>query len=258
MADQSAGNDAGRVPRREPLSLRRIAHAALTLLDEAGLGAVTMRAVAQRLDVEAMSLYRYVASRDRMLDAVIDVVVDELADDPGVDLAPSGSWQSWLASMARGVRRYSRKHPRAFPLIATHPSETPWLNPPLRSERWVESLLSGLIAAGFDDEQALYAYRVFNTFLLGHLIIETTAMVGSDDAPEGGERGVHRLDDYPTIARLAPALSIDRWDDEFDSGLAAMVDRIEQAQGAQRPAGNHRPAEPASERSDPERAAVTD
>jgi len=230
VADQSAGIGAGRVTKREPLSLRRIAHAALTLLDEAGLGAVTMRAVAQRLDVEAMSLYRYVASRDRMLDAVIDVVVDELAEDPDVELAPSGSWQSWLASMARGVRRYSRKHPRAFPLIATHPSETPWLNPPLRSERWVEGLLAGLLAAGFTDEQALYAYRVFNTFLLGHLILETTAMVSGSAAPsDGTESRRDTSTDFPTLARLAPELSEDRWDTEFDSGLAAMVDRIEQA-----------------------------
>jgi AcrR family transcriptional regulator len=229
LADQSAGINAGRVPRREPLSLRRIAHAALSLLDEAGLTAVTMRAVAQRLGVEAMSLYRYVASRDRMLDAVIDVVVDELADDPEVELTPSESWQPWLESMARGVRRYSRKHPRAFPLIATHPSESPWLNPPLRSERWVEALLAGLLAEGFTDEQALYAYRVFNTFLLGHLIIETTAMVSGADAPEGTHPPGDESTEYPTITRLARELAGDRWDDEFDSGLEAMVERIEQA-----------------------------
>lgn len=229
MADQSAGVTAGRVPRREPLSLRRIAHAALGLLDESGLSAVTMRAVAQRLDVEAMSLYRYVASRDRMLDAVIDVVVDELADDPDVELTPTGSWQAWLESMARGVRRYSRKHPRAFPLIATHPSERPWLNPPLRSERWVEALLAGLLAEGFTDDQAIYAYRVFNTFLLGHLIIETTAMVSGSDAPAGPRSRDDEFLEYPTITRLASELAADRWDEEFDSGLEAMVDRIEHA-----------------------------
>lgn len=232
MADQSADITTGRVPRRQPLSLRRIAHAALDLLDDSGLGAVTMRAVAQRLDVEAMSLYRYVASRDRMLDAVIDVVVDELADDPDVELTPTGSWQAWLEKMARGVRRYSRKHPRAFPLIATHPSETPWLNPPLRSERWVESLLTGLLAEGFTDEQALYAYRVFNTFLLGHLIIETTAMVGGQDVAPGDDERRSDSAEFPTITRLAPQLSADRWDDEFDSGLSAMVDRIEHALAA--------------------------
>jgi AcrR family transcriptional regulator len=224
-AEAGTRDTPGRRERREPLSVQRIARAALTLLDSGGLPAVTMRAVADRLDVEAMSLYRYVASRDRMLDAVIDTVVDELADDPGVELVPAGPWTDWLAAMARGVRQFARAHPRAFPLIATHPVELPWLNPPLRSARWAEALLRGLVDQGFTDDQALYAYRVFNTFLLGYLILETSAMTQASPPPE-------ELADpstgaaYPTIARLAAGLAEDRWDREFEDGLAAMLERI--------------------------------
>jgi len=230
VADQSADFLAGRVTRREPLSLRRIARAALTLLDESGLSAVTMRAVAQRLDVEAMSLYRYVASRDRMLDAVIDEVVDELADDPAVELSPTVGWEDWLTGMAHGVRRYSRKHPRAFPLIATHPSSAPWLNPPLRSQRWVEALLAGLVGAGFDDRETLFAYRVFNTFLLGYLLLETTALVSPGIEASGGASPATAAD-FPTLARLAAELAEDAWDREFDSGVQAMLARIEAFRG---------------------------
>jgi AcrR family transcriptional regulator len=182
-----------------------------------------MRAVANQLDVEAMSLYRYVINRDRMLDHVIEFIVDELADDPEVELEPAGPWRNWLASMARGVRRFSRAHPRAFPLIATHPSDVPWLNPPLRSARWVEALLHGLSAQGFSDDEALYAYRIFNTFLLGYLLLETSAMTATQaSASDAGTVA----DQYPTIARLSDGLAADRWDREFEDGLTAMLERI--------------------------------
>jgi AcrR family transcriptional regulator len=217
-----------RVPRREPLSRRRIAHAALGLLDEQGIGGVTMRAVAQRLDVEAMSLYRYVTGRDAMLDAVIEAIVDELADDPEVTLKPAGPWPEWLAGMAHAVRRYSRHHPRAFPLITTHPSSSPWLNPPLRSPRWVEALLAGLVSQGFDDEDAVFAYRVFSTFLLGYLVLETAALAASLDAPSDEEPGSGlEPGAFPTITRLATSLAEDRWDREFQTGVTAMIERIE-------------------------------
>jgi AcrR family transcriptional regulator len=232
-----------RVSRREPLSRRRIAHAALGLLDEQGLAGVTMRAVAQRLDVEAMSLYRYVTGRDAMLDAVIDAIVDELADDPEVSLTPVGPWPEWLAGMARGVRRYSRHHPRAFPLIATHPSRTPWLNPPLRSPRWVEALLGGLVSQGFGDDEAVFAYRVFSTFLLGYLVLETTALAAALDAAPDDEPG-SGVDaaDLPTITRLAGTLAEDRWDREFQAGLDAMINRIEAQVSVAGVDGPHPPA----------------
>lgn len=172
--------------RRDRLSTSRIAEAALALVDESGVSAATMRAVAERLGVEAMSLYRHVQSRDEMLDAVVDRVVDELGDDPEVQRHPTDGWRPYMAGMARGVRRYARRHPHAFPLVATRPADAPWINPPLRSVRWVEAFLEALLAEGFSDDQALFAYRVFNTFLLGYLLLETSAMTLTDPKPGDG------------------------------------------------------------------------
>lgn len=175
-----------RAPRREPLSQDRIARTALQLLDERGIALTTMRAVAQRLGVEPMSLYRHFENRDRMLDAAVDLVVDELADDPEVQQEPVTGWRDYLVSMAHGVRRYARAHPHAFPLVATRPADAPWINPPLRSVRWVERFLANLLGEGFSDAQTLFAYRAFNTFLLGYLDLETSAMTLSDPKPGDG------------------------------------------------------------------------
>jgi TetR/AcrR family tetracycline transcriptional repressor len=256
------------------LSLDRIVTATLELVDEQGIGAATMRAVSARLGVRSMSLYRYVQDRDELFDAVVERIVNELADDPAVQLHPVAGWRPYLAGMAHGVRRYARAHPHAFPLVATRPPAAPWVNPPLRSLRWVEAMLSGLAAEGFSDEQVLFTYRTFNGFLLGYLLLETSAMALSDPrpgdgsftrtdtAPGGGagetpadpvpgglsparspaQRAAVRDADtprelidpageidarrFPTVHRLAPGLAQDRWDDEFETGLAHMLDRV--------------------------------
>ena len=168
------------------LSLDRIVTATLELVDERGIGAASMRAVSSRLGVRSMSLYRYVQDRDDLFDAVVERIVNELADDPEVQLRPVNGWRPYLTGMAHGVRRYARAHPHAFPLVATRPPAAPWVNPPLRSLRWVEAMLNGLAAEGFTDEQVLFTYRTFNSFLLGSLLLETSAMALRDPKPGDG------------------------------------------------------------------------
>ncbi len=208
-------------PRRpgRGLSLERIVTTALELVDEQGIGAATMRAVSSRLGVRSMSLYRYVQDRDELFDAVVERIVNELGDDPEVQLRPVEGWRPYLTGMARGVRRYARAHPHAFPLVATRPPAAPWVNPPLRSLRWVEAMLTGLAAEGFTDEQVLFTYRTFNSFLLGYLLLETSAMTlrdpqpgdgsfaGTDtDSSDGGEPAGSAAA-HPVIGGLSPARS---------------------------------------------------
>ena len=168
------------------LSLDRIVTATLELVDEQGIGAASMRAVASRLGVRSMSLYRYVQDRDELFDAVVDRIVNELADDPEVQVRPVDGWRPYLTRMAHGVRRYALAHPHAFPLVATRPPTAPWIIPPIRSLRWVETMLSGLVGEGFSDEQALFTYRTFNSFLLGQLLLETSAVTLRDPKPGDG------------------------------------------------------------------------
>lgn len=210
-----AQNEASRRSRPgRGLSLDRIVAATLELVDEQGIGAATMRAVSSRLEVRSMSLYRYVRDRDELFDEVVERIVNELADDPQVQLRPVDGWRPYLTGMAHGVRRYARAHPHAFPLVATRPPNAPWVNPPLRSLRWVEAMLSGLIGEGFTDDQVLFTYRTFNGFLLGHLLLETSSMALSDPKPGDGsfagsdemtQGGAPALDPVP--GGLSPARS---------------------------------------------------
>src|SRR5436305_10989446 len=182
----------GRRRRGRPgrgLTLERIVATTLELVDEQGIGAASMRAVSSRLGVRSMSLYRYVQDRDELFDAVVERIVNELADDPEVQPHPVNGWRPYLTGMAHGVRRYALAHPHAFPLVATRPPAAPWVNPPLRSLRWVETMLRGLLGEGFSDEQVLFTYRTFNGFLLGHLLLETSAIPLRDPKPGDGSFG---------------------------------------------------------------------
>ena len=176
----------GRARRGRGLSRARIVDTALQLIDEQGMAAVTMRALAARLGVEAMSLYKHVDNRDTLFDAVVDRIVNELSEDDEVPRRPDTGWRPYLGAVARGIRRYARAHPHAFPLVATRPTEAPWINPPLRSVEWIEAFLTALSEEGFTDDEVLFAYRTFNGFLLGYLLLETSAMAVHDPLPGDG------------------------------------------------------------------------
>lgn len=254
-------------PRRgRGLSRARIAQVALGLIDEEGVGAASMRTIGGRLGVEAMSLYKHFRTRDELLDAVVDLIVDELDADPQVRRDATDGWRDYLSRLAYGVRRYALAHPHAFPLVATRPAEAPWVNPPLRSLAWIESMLASLAAEGFDEDQILFAYGSFNSFLLGYLLMETGAKTLQDPQPGDGsyspdgsadpepvpggltptrtDEEAEAIDDattpeelldpqddidpsqYPVIHRLAKGLAQERYGEEFELALNDMLDRI--------------------------------
>jgi len=243
-----------------------VARAALELIDQEGVGAASMRAIASRLGVEAMSLYKHVATRDELLDAVVELIVEELDADPQVRRDAVGGWRDYLTRLAHGVRRYATAHPHAFPLVATRPAQAPWVNPPLRSLAWIENMLQTLTDEGFDEHQTVFAYRSFNSFLLGYLLMETGARTlrdpqpgdgsyspdgSADPAPvPGGLTPTRTAEDeediaeaetpgelldpqgdidpaqYPAIHRFAHQLAQDRYREEFERALEDMLDRI--------------------------------
>ncbi|MFJ6804981.1 TetR/AcrR family transcriptional regulator [Streptomyces anulatus] len=94
----------GPAPER---SRTQITAAAVALADAEGLAAVSMRALAQRLGTGPASLYRYVGSRDELLDLMADAVAGEL-DLSG---ATGGDWLDDLVGLALQSRDAHVRHP---------------------------------------------------------------------------------------------------------------------------------------------------
>ena len=62
---------------RKPLTRQRIVRAALRIMDDEGLQAVSMRRIGRELGVEAMSLYNHVRDKEDILDAICEEVLSE-------------------------------------------------------------------------------------------------------------------------------------------------------------------------------------
>lgn len=214
---------------RVALSEERIVAAAAAYIDEFGLPGLSMRRLGSILGVEAMSLYRYVAGREALLDAIANSLTESMNSDPQVLQDPADGWQDFLQRMAHGVRRVALAHPKAFPLVASRPAEAPWLRPPLRSLHWVEAFLRGLIDAGFSHEAAVRAYRAFSSFLLGHLLLEV-ASLGADLGPLDlleEENVDESAPQHPLVRQLRPALAENHSAEEFEESLEDLLNRIE-------------------------------
>lgn len=106
---------------RAPLSRDLVFSTAVELADEAGLDAVTMRGLAERLGVEAMSLYHHVANKEALLDGVAELVVEQ------VNLAVSGipaatgpeDWKRVMRARILAARSVMLRHKWAPSLLET-------------------------------------------------------------------------------------------------------------------------------------------
>lgn len=99
----SAGRSAkGPHPLR---SRAEIAAAAVALADGEGLAAVTMRRLGARLGTAGASLYRYVASRDELLDLMVDETLAGLAVPPA-----TGRWRNDVVALASALLEVHRRH----------------------------------------------------------------------------------------------------------------------------------------------------
>lgn len=207
------------------LSREQILDAAIDVIDQQGLSGLTMRRLGSAMGVEAMALYRHVSDRDDLLDGIVDRIVDAMDDDPDVLTSPEHGWQDFVQRLANGIRRVALAHPSVFPLLVSQPPQAPWMRPPIRSLRWVEIFLDGLVRDGFEDHDAVSAYRAFTSFLLGYLLLEA-AMYADATAPHHHRSLPEELKPYPNLDRLQHELAQDRAEAEFEEGLNDVIERI--------------------------------
>lgn len=96
----------GRGPR-PAYSRAQITEAAIRIADAEGLEAASMRRIAAELGTGAMSLYRYVPSRDDL----IELMVDHVLLETDIPERPSGDWRADLTLIAENTRAVWRGHP---------------------------------------------------------------------------------------------------------------------------------------------------
>ena len=218
---RSTGSDrpVDRRPNRPRLTRRDVLATALRLIDEEGVDALTMRRLGRALDRDPMRLYRFAASKDALLDGVVELVLEELEVPSS---APAQTWSDVLRATAHRYRRIALRHPHVVPLLVTRPLATPLGLRPLGTLRPLEALLDLLVAAGFAPHGALHAYRLYMGFLQGHVLTELQERVHDPDETDALLRlGLYRLPprEFPRLRSLATALTEFDGAKELDEGL---------------------------------------
>jgi AcrR family transcriptional regulator len=201
------------MPRPRSLDHDSIANAALVVVDRAGLGALSMRAVAAELGVGTMSLYHYVTGREQVEGLMVDRVF--LAAD--VPVPKTASWEREITKLSEALRAAIAEHPALIPLLLVRFATSPgaW--------HWLEALLGALSRAGFDARQRVFAVRTLQAYVIGAVQIEYLNSLSGESTSTLASIPV---DEFPLIvetARTALSVSLDQ---EFTRGLATVLEGL--------------------------------
>lgn len=208
-------------PQRGRLSRQAILEAALEILTAEGVGALTMRRLAERLGVEAMSLYNHIADKRDLLDGVASLVLGRIAPpDPGLP------WARRLEAIVLGLYEALSAHPQLVQLIASGQA-----NPRDRQVlEGIDTILAALEDAGLSPQQQVSAFRGMLAMCFG-LVLNHTLGLSVSPAEFGAQRVTWDPREWdapglPRLAGLAPyALSTTPHDDlrfMLDAYLAAL------------------------------------
>ncbi len=211
--------------RRAPLRREQVLHAAVALADERGSEGLTMRKLAKQLGVEAMSLYNHVASKDDLLDGMVDLVFGEV-EVP----AAGGDWKAELRKRAMSTRAALERHPWAIGEMEGRTNHGP------ANLRVHDAVLGCLRAAGFSVEMTVHAYSVQDAYIYGFALQQRdmASRTPQDFAAEAGRQMrayATALADFPNLVEVVGGHIAEAgydYDAEFRFGLDLILDRLEQ------------------------------
>jgi AcrR family transcriptional regulator len=230
-----------RVPQRAPRSLSResIVDAALDVLDAEGLGAVTMRRVAEELGTGPASLYAHVTDKDEMVAAVLDRVISEIPIPDPIDPA---RWQEQLKQIARDARDTFGQHRdiarASLGNVPTGEGALPGMN----------AMVGVLLAGGVSPEVAGLAVDILALYFTASAFEQS---LETFPTTEEGSRAFHEelhdffaslpADRFPHLVGMAGPLTAGVGDDRFEFGLDLLVRGIA---STVKPAARAKPAKP--------------
>lgn len=226
--------------QRAPLSRERVCRTAVEVADESGLGAVTMRRLAEVLGVEAMSLYYHVPNKDDVLDGMVDAIAAEInaavaALDPGPD---------WRASVRRRIlaaRQVLLRHRWAPGLLAAR-------NPTsMAVMRYHDGLVGLMHDGGLSYDLIHHGLHALGSRALGFVqeLADTGDTPVSDEALDAMAGHLpHLAGMLREVAHDDPDSTLGWCDDqtEFEFGLDLILDGLDRARSAATAAAGGRSA----------------
>jgi AcrR family transcriptional regulator len=203
---------ASRQPARL-LTLDEIVDAAAELVAADGFEALSMRRLASRLGVGAMTLYGYVRTKEELLGELANRIL------AGIELPPPGlAWPERVKRILRSVREVFLAHPELIPIVANQRIDGS------AAYRGAEVMFGALQGAGLDDESLVSVFDAMVSFTIGSAEREAGLRRGGQALP-----GIRRLEPglHPHTIRLAGLLATRDPERDFEIGLDLLIGGIE-------------------------------
>lgn len=193
------GDDAVESPRRAALTLDRILATAIALADETGYDALSMRPLAERLDVVPMALYKHVRNRDELVDRMVAAVLASISPD----VEPGTHWKAAARRRVLAARGVMLRHPWMWRAIETRTSPSPVVLD--QQEAMIRTLREG----GLSVALVHHAMHALGSRLWGF----TQEVYASAPPPTG-----------PQALAAAAAMLAQRWPYVLESAASVMHD----------------------------------
>lgn len=213
--------------RREPLTRQRVLQAAVARADEGGVEALSMRPLAQELGVVPMALYKHLANKDELLEAMVDAVMGEVNEAVSRVDSRSLDWKPALRQQILAARQVFLTHPWAPGLMVSRTVMTPAV------VRYFDSVIGLFLGAGFSIDLTHHAMHALGSRALGF-----TQELYADSTDADVDLGVlleQMAAAYPHITAMVTGIVHDAdttlgWCDdqvEFEFALDLLLDGLE-------------------------------
>ncbi|NLG22379.1 MAG: TetR/AcrR family transcriptional regulator [Actinomycetales bacterium] len=209
---RSRGHHAG-------LTREAVLEAAVRLVDEQGLTALSMRRLGAELGVEAMALYHHVGSKEELLDGLVEHLFSQAV--PAQDAAPEpvagdpDPWRAVMRRFAHDILQTLLDHPHLVPVVLSRPAATPPVHALL------ERALVPLRGAGFPPGRSLDLVYALIGFVVGH--VATGGGAGDGSAARREILAGQDLSDFPLLARAVEDAPVPGAASPFDTTLEALL-----------------------------------
>jgi AcrR family transcriptional regulator len=206
---------------RAPLTKERIVSVALKLADEGGIEALSMRKLGQELGVEAMALYHHFASKDVLIESMIDRVHGEI--EMPTDAA---HWSIAVRHRAASVLEVLSRHTWAPSLMASGVTPGP------ATMQDSESLLKCFREAGFSVAMTVHAVSALNIYTYGFAQqLANLSFNTVEEAADVGKAVMEQFpfDTYPYMGEMVSQHMMKagyRAMDEFEFGFNLIIDGL--------------------------------
>ena len=196
---------------------------ALALADEIGIDDLTIRRLADALDVKPMTIYHHVANKDAIIDGMVDLVFAEI-ELPDPDLA----WKEAIRRRCASARVVLARHRWAAPYMESRTSPGPAL-------LTHHDAVLGCLRRAMSVEMSAHAYAVLDAYVYGFALQEASLPATGgvrDGRPRRRDRRALPADAYPHLVEftvehvLQPGYD---FTDEFDFGLDLILDGLERS-----------------------------